>query len=180
MRPAPWISGSLVARKSEAAIIAAPHINSRQIPLSIALILIEAPAECDCVPIARIFPGALNLEARMGKERVNSVIGKSVTVLRMDGFTISEVKLELSTRDLNILVTHAFEVHLDTGCDRIPTGTVPKSGRIKIRTELIVEPIQNVQIERRGHSLIVVISSDQGRLLFHVVSAAHLFSPVLD
>lgn len=108
------------------------------------MILIDPPAECDRVPVALIFPGALNLEVRVGKERVKSIIGEFVTILRMDGLALSEVKLELGSRDLNVLVTHAFEVHLDTGCNSIPTNTVSKSRKVKIRAELIVEPIQNV------------------------------------
>ena len=44
-----------------------------------------------------------------------------------------------------------------------------KAGKIKICTELLVQAIQDVQVERRGDTLVVVIGCDQRRLVFHEI-----------
>jgi hypothetical protein len=73
---------------------------------------------------------------------------------------------ELGIRDPDMLVTDAFEVHLNSRFDRVPTDTVPKASGIKIRTQLSIEPIQDVQVELCGYTFIVVIGSDQRPFVF--------------
>ena len=61
-------------------------------------------------------------------------VGELVAALRVDSFSLFELKLKTSCQHLNCLMASTFEVHLDSGFDRIPTYEVTERIQIKIRT----------------------------------------------
>jgi hypothetical protein len=121
------------------------------------------------VPISRILPSVLNLEARIFQEFANSIVGEFVAVLRMDGFPLVELKIKVGGFDPDLLASHAFEMHLDPRIFAVPQSTMPKSSTIKIRIEFPVEPFENVQIERRRYPLSIVVSGYQRRFGFNKI-----------
>jgi hypothetical protein len=64
--------------------------------------------------MALVFPSTFDLETRVRKKHAQSLIGEFVTVLGMDSFAVTEVKIEASRWDLNPLVAQALDVHLDS------------------------------------------------------------------
>src|SRR5207302_6940486 len=80
------------------------------------------------------------------------------------------------------LFGEADQVHLDPGENRIVEGVVPKLVEHEIRSELTIEPRQDVQIESRGDTQAVVVGAvEHQRVLLQVhadeqaaVSAADL------
>jgi hypothetical protein len=87
----------------------------------------------------------------------------------VNGFAGHEVKIEVSAFDTYILVSRALEVHLDPRFNGIPKHTVTKGTRVKVRPEFPVKAMQDVQVERGGNPIPVVICSQKSPLVFHHV-----------
>ena len=45
----------------------------------------------------------------------------------MDGFALDELNVQLGSGDGYVLITRAFDVHLDPGLDGIPKDALPRS-----------------------------------------------------
>jgi hypothetical protein len=94
-------------------------------------------------------------------------MGEFVTVLCMDGFKGRESNTKLRRCDPYVLIAGAFQMHLDARSLTIPARPMPEAVGIKVRAELSIEAMQNVQIERRGDPIFVVIRPNESRFVFH-------------
>jgi len=116
-----------------------------------------------------IVPTFADFEAGVPHEGPDGFMRKLITVFGMNRFTLCKMKLQLCCRDRYVLLTGAFKVHLDARLDGIPSGAMPETSRIKIRIELSVQPMQDIDVECCGDSRPVVISGHKRRLVFHQI-----------
>src|SRR5580698_7950147 len=119
------------------------------------------------IPPARIRPCLLDRKARIIQQGAERFPGEFVAALGMDGFKGRESNAKLRGRDIYALLARALQVHLDAGLHAIPAGPMPEAAGIKVRTEFSVEAMQDVQIERRGDTVSVVIRPHESRLVFY-------------
>ena len=85
----------------------------------------------------------------------------------MDGFARGE--REAVARHTHDLVLAADQMHLDAALDRVPDRAMLERSQIEVSIQFAIDPAQQVQIERRGDALGVVIGRDQGRLVLRQI-----------
>src|SRR5437588_12898292 len=73
--------------------------------------------------------------------------------------------------DRHLLAEPAAEVHLNTPLFRVVKGNVLKRSRIEPPTEFIINAVEDIQVERGGDPLGVVIGRDEDRGRFFQVNA---------
>jgi hypothetical protein len=98
------------------------------------------------------------VEARLFEECAASTIAELVTILGMDRFASLELKRKIGGFNPNLLASHAFEVHFNARILLIPQSKMLKPSTIKVCAEVPVQPVKQVQIERGGYSLRIVVS----------------------
>src|SRR5258708_9270520 len=73
---------------------------------------------------------------------------------------------EALSRDAHLLITRALEVHFDAAALREIAREMAKSTQIEIGAELAIDSRQQIQVERRGHPLRIVIRGIEQRRSF--------------
>ena len=101
------------------------------------------------------------------QQRAKRTLAELVAVLGMDGFKGRELKAKLRGRDIYTLIARTLQVHLDARLDTIPARPMPEAAGIEVGAEFSIEAMQNVQIERRGDAIFVVIRPHESRFVFH-------------
>src|SRR5580700_2078572 len=89
--------------------------------------------------------------------------------LGMDGLALR--KREAAASHGNRLRLQGHDVHLDCGLALVPPGFVGERIESKIAPEFAIDADQKVEIEFRGHALLVIVSRDQGRDVLAQVDA---------
>jgi hypothetical protein len=87
----------------------------------------------------------------------------------VNGFAWHEVKIKVRVLDTYILLLRALEVHLDPRLNGIPKHAMTEASGVKVGPQFSIEAMQDVQVERRGDSIAVVICSQKSRFVFHHV-----------
>jgi hypothetical protein len=77
----------------------------------------------------------------------------------VNGFAGHEVKIKVRVQDTYILLLHALKVHLDPRLSGIPKHTMTEAAGVKVGPQFSIEAMQDVEVERRGDSITVVICS---------------------
>src|ERR1700678_2783443 len=96
----------------------------------------------------------------------------------MDGLALR--KGEAAASHGNHLSLAADDVHLDCRFALVPLGFVRESIEGKITVEFAIDADQKVEIEVRGHAMLVIISRDQGPDVLAQVDADDRLAPVSD
>jgi hypothetical protein len=123
--------------------------------------------ERERIPLPRIRPCMFDRKARIIQQAAERFPCEFAAALGMDRFEGRESKAKFRSRDIHELVARAFQVHLNTWLHAIPAGPVPEAAGIKVGAEFSVEAMQNVQIERRGGAIAIVIRPHQRGLVFY-------------
>ena len=94
-----------------------------------------------------------------------------MTTLRMNGLAGIEGDIELERFDSHGLLDLALEVHFDAGMLFIPDRTMFKRVQIKLSVEFPVDAMKHIQIERRRHSITIIVSTFQDLLIFDQIES---------
>lgn len=113
--------------------------------------------ECHCVPIAAVFPCACCPKPRRAQKASDARIGEFIAIFRVNGLARHKAEIEVYVLDRYILRSRALEVHLDPGFDGIPDRAMTKMRCVEVRPEFSIEAMQDVEVERRRNSIIVII-----------------------
>ena len=84
-----------------------------------------------------------------------------VGALRPDPFVLLEFDLEIGGRDSHQLLTRAHQVHLDSAVFRVPQRPMREGVQVERATQLVVDPPEQVAVERGGHLQGIVVGQLQ-------------------
>ena len=121
------------------------------------------------IPTVTVFPCPPGLKSALVEKASNAPVRELITILCVDGFVRHEVKIEVRVLDTYMLLSRALKVHLDPRFNGIPKHTMTKATRVKIGPQFSVKAMQDVQVERGGDSITVVICSQKSGFVFHHV-----------
>jgi hypothetical protein len=127
------------------------------------------PCKREGVPTATILPCFSDLEIDLIEKASNGPICEFITILGVNGFAWDEVNIKARVLDIYILLLRALEVHLDPRLIGIPKHSMTETSDLKVGPEFSIKTMQNVQVERRGDSLTVIIRSQKSPFVFHHV-----------
>src|SRR5579863_7792294 len=65
------------------------------------------------IPVAAVFADATDFKSGIRQNPLNSVVGELVAVFRVNGLAPREVQIKLRLLDAHVLLSRAFQVHLD-------------------------------------------------------------------
>ena len=82
---------------------------------------------------------------------------------------LADLEIEPVACDLCALAALAVKPHLDPGFFAVVTGPVCKAGQVEAGARFAVQADKQVQVERGGHTLAIVIRGMQdGRVLYKI------------
>lgn len=125
----------------------------------------------DRVPLETVLPGSSYLKTGVFEKASNAPVSELVTALGVNRFASLEVKVKLRELDTYILLLRTLEVHLDPGLRGIPKRAVAEAPGIKGGPQFPIQPLKDIQIERRGDSIAIVIRSEESSFVFDHVCA---------
>jgi hypothetical protein len=121
----------------------------------------------DRVPLPTVHPGSSDLKTGVLEKALNALVRELVTVLGVNRFASLEVKIKLRVLDTYILLLRTLEVHLDPRLRGIPKRAMAEATGVKGGPQFPIQPMKDIQVERRGDSFAVVVGSQQGGFVFH-------------
>ena len=120
----------------------------------------------DRVPLETVLPGSPDLKTGVFEKASNALVRELVTVLGVNRFASLEVKIKLRVLDTYILLLRTLEVHLDPRLRGIPKRAMAEATGVKGGPQFPIQTMKDIQVERRGDSIAVIIGSQQrGRLI---------------
>ena len=148
------VEGHTASRAALAWIVAAPQSLSQA-------------RKRDRVPLATVVPGSSDLKTGVFEKASNAPVRELVTVLGVNRFASLEVKIKLRELDTYILLLRTLEVHLDPALRGIPKRAMAEATGVKGGHQFPIQPMKDIQVERRGDSIAVVICSQESGFVFH-------------
>src|SRR5262249_26249498 len=123
----------------------------------------------DSIPSTPVGPGLLDIKAGIFEKSVERLESELVAVLGVNRFSSYEIEINVGRGNLYVLLASALQMHLDARLHTIPECAMAKAGGIKIRAELSIQAIQDVQVECcRNLGTVIVCGNESGFLFHHI------------